>query len=53
MTEKLGTLEDLPQDYRDDMANAGVAPLWPMMRNVLPHDAPNPVTKPGYCGNSG
>jgi len=48
MTEKLGTLEDLPQDYRDDMAQAGVAPLWPMMRNVLPHDAPNPVTKSGY-----
>ncbi|MEZ5789823.1 MAG: cupin domain-containing protein [Nitratireductor sp.] len=25
-----------------------VAPLWPMMRNVLPHGAPKPVTKPGY-----
>jgi len=48
MSETLGTLEELPQDYRDQMAEAGVAPLWPMMRNVLPHDAPNPVTKPGY-----
>ncbi len=48
MGEQLGTLEELPQDYRDDMAAAGVAPLWPMMRNVLPHDAPNPVTRPGY-----
>jgi gentisate 1,2-dioxygenase len=45
---QLGTLEDLPQDYRDAMAQAGVAPLWPMMRNVLPHGAPQPVSKPGF-----
>ncbi|OWU86077.1 cupin [Oceanicola sp. 22II-s10i] len=44
----LGTLEELPQDYRDDMTAAGVAPLWPMMRNVLPHGQPKPVTKPGH-----
>ena len=44
---QLGTLEDLPQDYRDDLARAGVAPLWPMMRNVLPHGKPNPQTRPG------
>ena len=48
MSEQLGTLEELPQDYRDDMTRAGVAPLWPMMRNVLPHGAPNPVTRPGH-----
>ncbi|MEM8729272.1 MAG: cupin domain-containing protein [Pseudomonadota bacterium] len=48
MSEQLGTLEDLPQAYRDALTAAGVAPLWPMMRNVLPHDAPNPVTRPGY-----
>lgn len=48
MSEQLGTLEELPEDYRNDMAAAGVAPLWPMMRNVLPHDAPRPVTKPGH-----
>ncbi|WP_071674683.1 cupin domain-containing protein [Nioella nitratireducens] len=48
MAEQLGTLEELPQDYRDDMTAAGVAPLWPMMRNVLPHGAPRPVTRPGY-----
>ncbi|WP_372602977.1 cupin domain-containing protein [Actibacterium sp.] len=47
MSEQLGTLEELPQDYRDDMTAAGVAPLWPMMRNVLPHGRPNPVSKPG------
>ncbi len=48
MGERLGTLEDLPRDYRDQMADAGVAPLWPMMRNVLPHGAPSPVTRAGY-----
>lgn len=45
MTDVLGTLEDLPQDYRDAMTEAGVAPLWPMMRNVLPHGRPHPVSK--------
>ena len=47
MAQQLGTLEDLPESYREDLARAGVAPLWPMMRNVLPHGAPNPVTRPG------
>ncbi|MEM0948495.1 MAG: cupin domain-containing protein [Pseudomonadota bacterium] len=47
MTE-LGTLEELPEDYRAAMTAAGVAPLWPMMRNVLPHGAPQPVTGPGH-----
>lgn len=47
MPQQLGTLEDLPSDYRDEMTKAGVAPLWPMMRNVLPHGAPNPATRPG------
>lgn len=48
MTQQLGTAEELPQDYRDDLERAGVAPLWPMMRNVLPHGAPQPVTQSGY-----
>ncbi len=47
MTE-LGTLDELPEDYRDAMTAAGVAPLWPMMRNVLPHGAPQPVTQAGH-----
>ena len=49
---QLGTMEELPQDYRDAMAAAGVAPLWPMMRNVLPHGAPQPVTQPGHWSYS-
>lgn len=48
MTQKLGTLEELPQDFREAMSQAGVAPLWPMMRNLLPLGQPAPVTRPGY-----
>ena len=48
MSQQLGTLEELPEAYRDALAKAGVAPLWPMMRNVLPHDAPQSLTKPGH-----
>lgn len=45
---ELGTMDDLPEAYRAAMAEAGVAPLWPMMRNVLPHGAPHPVSQPGH-----
>ncbi len=45
MSTQLGTLAELPQEYRDAMTRVGVAPLWPQMRNVLPHGAPVPVTK--------
>ena len=48
MSEQLGTMEDLPLDYREAMTAAGVAPLWPMMRNVLPHGQPTAITKPGF-----
>lgn len=42
----LGTLEELPVDYREAMEGERVSPLWPMMRNVLPHGEPIPVSKP-------
>lgn len=48
MTEALGTLEELPQDYRDAMNRAGVAPLWPNLRNLLPPGAPDPATRPHH-----
>jgi gentisate 1,2-dioxygenase len=48
MGESLGSLEDLPEEYRTQLTEAGVAPLWPMMRNVLPHGEPSPVSEPGY-----
>jgi gentisate 1,2-dioxygenase len=48
MTTQLGTLEELPQDYRDALTEIAVAPLWPQMRKVLPHNAPIPVTQ-SHC----
>jgi gentisate 1,2-dioxygenase len=48
MAQRLGTLEELPADYREAMTAAGVAPLWPMMRNLLPHGKPAPATRPGH-----
>lgn len=42
----LGTLEELPRDYRDAMAAANLVPLWPSMRGFLPHGAPRPRTRP-------
>ena len=48
MTTQLGTIEDLPKEYIEKLNEAGVAPLWPMMRNVLPHNLPIPVTKTGF-----
>jgi gentisate 1,2-dioxygenase len=36
----LGTLEELPLDYRKTLEDEHLAPLWPMLRDVLPHDAP-------------
>ena len=48
MSQKLGTLEELPEEYILKMKEAGVLPLWPMMRNVLPHGKPNAITKSGF-----
>ena len=44
-TQSLGRLEDLPSDYLRDLEGLRLAPLWPQMRNVLPHDAPAAVSK--------
>ncbi len=45
MSTQLGTLEELPLAYRQAMEAASVGPLWPQMRNALPHGAPKPVTR--------
>ncbi|MDQ0503626.1 cupin domain-containing protein [Xanthobacter agilis] len=42
----LGTLDELPLAYRAALARNSLAPLWPMMRDVLPHGGPRPVTLP-------
>ncbi|HEX2215772.1 MAG TPA: cupin domain-containing protein [Xanthobacteraceae bacterium] len=46
MSTALGTLEELPRQYREDMDAVQVAPLWPQMRTVMPYGEPAPVTKP-------
>src|ERR1044072_8956809 len=45
MSTNLGTMEELPADYRDAVASANPTPLWPLMRKALPHDAPQPQSK--------
>jgi gentisate 1,2-dioxygenase len=42
----LGTFEELPPEYRAALGEAHTTPLWPMMRNVLPHGRPHAITKP-------
>jgi gentisate 1,2-dioxygenase len=45
MTE-LGRLEDLPQDYRDELARRNLVPLWPSLRALLPPGVPGRHTRP-------
>ena len=42
----LGTLEELPAEYRAAMTAVNLVPLWPSMRALLPHGAPRPQTRP-------
>lgn len=42
--QELGRLEDLPQDYRDDLAQLNLVPLWPSLRAMLPPGKPRPRT---------
>ncbi|MBE0547883.1 MAG: cupin domain-containing protein [Rubrivivax sp.] len=41
----LGRLEDLPQDYRDDLTRLNLVPLWPSLRAVLPYQVPTRRTQ--------
>ena len=45
---ELATLDELPAEYRDGMSGAGVTPLWPFMRELLPHGAPSAVCQSTY-----
>ena len=45
MSQELGRLEDLPQDYRDALASHNLVPLWPSLRGVLPPDVPTRQTR--------
>jgi gentisate 1,2-dioxygenase len=43
--DTLGRLEDLPQDYRDELTQLNLVPLWPNLRAVLPAGKPKPRTR--------
>jgi gentisate 1,2-dioxygenase len=46
MSHELGRLEDLPQDYVQDLRDLNLVPLWPSLRGVLPPNIPTRQTKP-------
>jgi len=43
---QLGTLEELPQRYRDALGTAELLPLWPSLRGFLPYHEPDRRTRP-------
>ena len=45
---RLGTLEELPLRYREELLQENLAPLWPSMRTVLPHNHPARKTRPTF-----
>ena len=46
--QELGRLEDLPQEYRDELKSLNLVPLWPSLRGVLPPKIPTRQTQPTY-----
>ncbi|KGQ53887.1 Gentisate 1,2-dioxygenase [Gallibacterium anatis] len=42
----LGTLNELPIEYRENLTNLNLLPLWPSMRAFLPHGKPHNHTQP-------
>ena len=44
--DHLGRLEDLPQDYRDELTKQNLVPLWPSLRALLPPQVPARQTRP-------
>lgn len=45
---ELGRLEDLPQDYVEDLRKLNLVPLWPSLRAMLPPGKPRPNTQPTF-----
>ena len=43
--QELGRLEDLPEDYRNALAQQNLVPLWPSLRALLPPGKPRPNTR--------
>lgn len=48
MSQELGRLEDLPDDYRAALTAQNLVPLWPSLRAVLPPNKPRPNTRPTF-----
>ena len=46
MATQLGTLQELPAEYLDELARQATMPLWPSLRNILPHGRPINRTVP-------
>jgi gentisate 1,2-dioxygenase len=46
--DELGRLEDLPQDYRDELSKLNLVPLWPSLRAMIPPGKPRPNTAPTF-----
>jgi gentisate 1,2-dioxygenase len=42
----LGTIEELPQDYRSALDQHSLLPLWPSLRSFLPYDRPSRSCRP-------
>jgi len=42
----LGTIEELPLAYRQDLTAKNLVPLWPSIRAALPYNIPTRRTKP-------
>ena len=45
---ELGRLEDLPQDYVEDLRELNLVPLWPSLRAMLPPGKSRPNTQPTF-----
>lgn len=43
--QSLGTLEELPVEYREGLTHQNLVPLWPNMRAVLPYKVPTRRTQ--------
>ena len=46
MSAQLGTLDELPPKYLDQLTAQNAKPLWPNMRNILPYGRPDTQTRP-------
>jgi gentisate 1,2-dioxygenase len=46
MSHQLGTLEELPLDYRNTLTDLNLVPLWPALRSFLPYGKPTRACEP-------